>query len=752
MKSSGEVEYGKKQAASLVHKGLSLLMALLFIFSLMMSGTLALESMVQHKSNALAGTGAAAQFAVQLNKYEKSPDGTITTYGVKDAEFYLYRCGTTDIQIGGRYLTDLNGRIIVQELSPGEYYFLETAPAYGFVFDQEAGKEITRYPFVIDQNSDTVIVTAYNRRQTGSLCISKTVQNADGSVLTPVQIERAFAFMVTFSDQGTYTYWIEDRNGEVGLEQQLSSGEMLFLKHGERAVFSNLPVGLVYHIQETPDPEYVLSSSMPTGTITPEESEAVFVNLYDPGTLPSEKLVLRKVVRGEVPQEHQQKEFWFTVTIDGESVTFPLKDGEEREFILPANAVYSVKEMDYTAEGYQGAQWISKKDELIEVVQTNTYINPVTISISGQKKWDKNGHSVPLPESIIVKLKRGDIVVDRTVVKPDHNGNWLFDFTVPKYDEAGNRIRYTVEEEPIEGWKSTAEGFVITNQYLIPVLWDTVQVKKRITGDVPKQDAEFHFRMTAKNNAPMPEDSVNGLKRISVTGEGTASFGKIRFTAPGKYIYTISEINDALPGYTYDLNSYTVTVTVAERQGKLAVISQVLMLSGKEQQQSMAVFTNRYQKVIAPSKEKAIISGYKIWNHRDNDISNYPKSIVIYVKNGNQILIKKQITAREHWYWSFTLDKYDPQGNLIQYTIEEVPVSGYETQIDGYNLINTYTGEDWERPDHGGGNESEKPSETRDKSSTVFWMFSMMVSGSLFITLLVTKNRKRYVPKYLTKK
>jgi hypothetical protein len=43
--------------------------------------------------------------------------------------------------------------------------------------------------------------------------------------------------------------------------------------------------------------------------------------------------------------------------------------------------------------------------------------------------------------------------------------------------------------------------------------------------------------------------------------------------------------------------------------------------------------------------------------------------------------------------WHYTIDKlpkYDDNGKLITYTIEETPVKNYETDIDGYDITNTY--------------------------------------------------------------
>ncbi|MFQ9797869.1 MAG: collagen binding domain-containing protein [Clostridia bacterium] len=77
--------------------------------------------------------------------------------------------------MGGRYVTDENGTISVS-LEPGEYYFEESSPAPGFAFDNdEKGQQLTRYPFTVTgEETEAVVVTAYNIRLQGALTIEKT--------------------------------------------------------------------------------------------------------------------------------------------------------------------------------------------------------------------------------------------------------------------------------------------------------------------------------------------------------------------------------------------------------------------------------------------------------------------------------------------------------------------------------------------------------------------------------------------------
>src|SRR5699024_5100689 len=49
-----------------------------------------------------------------------------------------------------------------------------------------------------------------------------------------------------------------------------------------------------------------------------------------------------------------------------------------------------------------------------------------------------------------------------------------------------------------------------------------------------------------------------------------------------------------------------------------------------------------------------------------------------------------KVSEATNWtYTSSKLDKFDENGVEIAYTIEEIDVIGYESEVDGYNITNT---------------------------------------------------------------
>ena len=121
-------------------------LSLIHILSSLVSGTLGWQSLNQQAKNEAQSDN--AEYAhVELLKLEKLPDGTKTQNPVPGAAFFLFTEGGE--QLGGRYVTDSDGKISVR-LEPGEYYFEEIFPSTGFSFDKGAdGTAISRYPLTV---------------------------------------------------------------------------------------------------------------------------------------------------------------------------------------------------------------------------------------------------------------------------------------------------------------------------------------------------------------------------------------------------------------------------------------------------------------------------------------------------------------------------------------------------------------------------------------------------------------------------
>ena len=130
--------------------------------------------------------------------------------------------------------------------------------------------------------------------------------------------------------------------------------------------------------------------------------------------------------------------------------------------------VYTVDELEIPAD-YEKA--VEKADATtgIRFVITNTLKptgpeDPETVTVSGTKTWvgDEENYETVRPDRIIVNLIVNDEVIDET--EATRETQWTYSFgDLPKYDEAGNEIEYTVQEEEVDGYTASYDGFDITN-------------------------------------------------------------------------------------------------------------------------------------------------------------------------------------------------------------------------------------------------------------------------------------------------
>lgn len=101
--------------------------------------------------------------SVQLQKTDSD-----TNKALQGATFDLYKADGSKLQTG--LVTDANGQLVVNDLKPGNYYFLETSAPVGYNFDNTK-----QYDFTIDFNQQTIAtVAATNAEKTHSVVLDKT--------------------------------------------------------------------------------------------------------------------------------------------------------------------------------------------------------------------------------------------------------------------------------------------------------------------------------------------------------------------------------------------------------------------------------------------------------------------------------------------------------------------------------------------------------------------------------------------------
>lgn len=222
----------------------------------------------------------------------------------------------------------------------------------------------------------------------------------------------------------------------------------------------------------------------------------------------------------------------------------------------------------------EGNHYKLKGDDFTFTLHRVTAPDGVTAEADQTKTNDARGNirfdqlSFPLPGTYVYTVSERDVTVpgvtkDGTVT--------TITYTVKDVDHAG-RLK-VVDKTITRSDGKTANGIRFDNTYNPQGVGCMLGGVKTIinadtaTNRIP-QDGEFTFKLTSHDGAPMPEGSKDGVKTVTNTGTGF-SFGRMDYSKPGTYVYTVTEQAGRDPTIGYSTQAYDVTVTVTDQGGML---------------------------------------------------------------------------------------------------------------------------------------------------------------------------------------
>ena len=228
-----------------------------------------------------------------------------------------------------------------------------------------------------------------------------------------------------------------------------------------------------------------------------------------------------------------------------------------------------------TVSPSEGNHYKLKGDDFTFTLHRVTAPDGVTDEADQTKTNDAQGDirfdqlSFPLPGTYVYTVSERDTTVpgvtkDGTVT--------TITYTVKDVDHAG-RLK-VVDKTVTRSDGETANGIRFDNTYNPQGVGCTLGGVKTIintdtaTNRIPR-DGEFTFELTSHDGAPMPEGSKDGVKTVTNTGTGFA-FGRMDYSKPGTYVYTVTEQAGRDPTIGYSTQAYDVTVTVTDQGGMLS--------------------------------------------------------------------------------------------------------------------------------------------------------------------------------------
>lgn len=203
-----------------------------------------------------------------------------------------------------------------------------------------------------------------------------------------------------------------------------------------------------------------------------------------------------------------------------------------------------------------------------------------------------------------------------------------------------------------------------------------IKANKKLTGRELKVE-EFEFTLTDQDGKV--KETVKNDK------DGNIAFSELEFDKAGTYTFKIAEKAGSDTGIKYDTKTVTATVTVADK-GKGALEATVSYDDEK-------AFENTY----TPAKTEVPVK--KVWKDENNQDGKRPSSVTVKLLADGQDTGKTlELTEANGWAGSFKDIDADKGGTPIQYTVVEVTVAGYTSEItgdaaSGFAITNSYSPE-----------------------------------------------------------
>lgn len=388
---------------------------------------------------------------------------------------------------------------------------------------------------------------------------------------------------------------------------------------------------------------YKIEGDANTGfTVTNEHISAVtnvVVNKYwedaenQDGVRPDSVAVTLSGSDGKTYKATLTKDTGFSKTFENLPVFF--NNGTKITYTVTEDAV----------NGYTGKITTDDTGYILSI--TNTHA-PETIRKTVTKTWDDgNDQDGIRPTNVKIELYGTDGTRRTQYLTKDNYWSYSFE-NLPKYQNEGTIILYTIKEEAVDGYTqksvTTTAGFDLTNTHEIQTA--DYEVKKVWIDDNDRDGA----RPTSITLTLTGSDGSKYTKLMTAADNWNAvTVERVPMFNGGKYItYTLTE---------NEVPSYINSIEVSE-DGKHFTV------------------TNTH----AP--DHTVINITEVWHDENDQDGIRPRKMTAIVvgSNGN----RHEVPLHSSGDWHYTCDdlvKYWKNGQLVDYTVEAVTIDGYTSEV-----------------------------------------------------------------------
>ncbi len=411
---------------------------------------------------------------------------------------------------------------------------------------------------------------------------------------------------------GTFSYEVyTDGSDDPVRTGTIVDGGTFTLKDGEHVVINGVPAGTSYKIVETAAAGFKsdqANDAVSGTTVCKKTDTYTFTNTYtvEPVTLPGqENLPVSKTLSGL--SWDYAPEFNFTLAAGDEATTQAVNDGA-----VTINSGSTTVSKDDVTQGTTGTAYFGDDKTGITFTKPGDYVFTVSeiIPDSATNPGVNDGATQYKDATAEQKAMAGWQLDGITYTNATHTLTFHVtddgDGTMTVTPDAGNPdVVFS------NGYRATGSA--------------TLSAVKAITGrDFQAGDAfTFTVEGTYEGDAtvdpvPLPDGAANGSITIQPTaGETSFAFdlGTIAFTAPGTYIYTLTESDQGLPaGVGHDKTVYTVTYVVEDNhKGELTVQGGKPTIQVGDETKDAISWTNAYD----PADATETVTASKTLTGRD---------------------------------------------------------------------------------------------------------------------------------------
>ena len=251
------------------------------------------------------------------------------------------------------------------------------------------------------------------------------------------------------------------------------------------------------------------------------------------------------------------------------------------------------------------------------------------------------------------------------------------------YDTTVQEVEVTVKKVSATELKATAskeaKDLVFKNVYTPAGAASVTLGAKKVLEGKDLEAGKYSFVL---------KEGDKELETVKNAADGSVTFAPISYDESqiGTHKYTISEVAGSEPGVTYD-------TTIQEVEVKVEKVSATELKATASKEAKDLVFTNKY------TPAKTSVSVKKAWDDKDNQDGKRPGSVTVKLLADGQDTGKTlELNKDNNWSGNFTDLDVNKAGKAIVYSVVEVTVPGYNSEVtgdpvSGFTITNNYTPE-----------------------------------------------------------